>query len=316
MDCPYLWLVTHQIINHLLNFLQGIDPEADETKIPVCSKTKKRKWFLYEIVSNKRNGIDCDKFDYFARDCANVGVTSTFDYRRYFQNVRILDFDDQLQICVRDKEVFNLYELFHTRWSLHHRVYKHKTQAPIEDLVCQAFEIVDEELGIYNGIKDMARFTVLTDSIIYDILRNDKPLMKGAKELLQRVQERKLYKFCGEAQPRTEENCPEEEEIVEQLIQISKESLKKEEIFVHIVNINFGMKKKNPVDNVVFFDKSNKAFKFCKEQVSQMLPQNFHERYVRVYAKSREDIICQKIQKCFKKWCESRNYPNPLVPGG
>jgi len=31
------------------------------------------KEFLFEIVANKRNGIDVDKFDYFARDCLQVG---------------------------------------------------------------------------------------------------------------------------------------------------------------------------------------------------------------------------------------------------
>lgn len=31
-----------------------------------------RKSFLYEIVSNKRNGIDVDKWDYFARYALNT----------------------------------------------------------------------------------------------------------------------------------------------------------------------------------------------------------------------------------------------------
>ena len=30
--------------------------------------------FLYDIVSNHRNGIDVDKFDYFARDCHMLGI--------------------------------------------------------------------------------------------------------------------------------------------------------------------------------------------------------------------------------------------------
>ncbi|XP_028392109.1 deoxynucleoside triphosphate triphosphohydrolase SAMHD1-like isoform X1 [Dendronephthya gigantea] len=302
------------------DLILGKDPEKDEVT-RMCSKTdpNKPKWFLYEIVSNKRNGIDCDKFDYFARDCANVGVTSSFDYRRYFQNVRICEFDDQLQICVRDKEVFNLYELFHTRWSLHHRVYRHKTQAPIQDLVLKAFKEVDDELKISEGI-DTRRFTVLTDSLFYDIVESDpvksSEEMKKAKELLQRIQKRDLYKFCAETQPGTEQDCPEKEKVIKHLIRISAGTLTEEQIFVDIVKINFGMGNKNPVDNVVFFNKSNETFKFRKEQVSQMLPQNFHERYVRVYAQSREDSeSIERIQKCFERFCEIRNYPKPRVPG-
>ncbi len=40
------------------------------------------KEFLYDIVANKRNGIDVDKFDYFARDCHALGLTKSFDESR------------------------------------------------------------------------------------------------------------------------------------------------------------------------------------------------------------------------------------------
>lgn len=43
---------------------------------------RESKTFLYDIVANKRNGIDVDKFDYFARDCHYTGLTKSFDSNR------------------------------------------------------------------------------------------------------------------------------------------------------------------------------------------------------------------------------------------
>ena len=34
-----------------------------------------------QIVANKRNEIDVDKFDYFARDCHHLGIPNSFDFR-------------------------------------------------------------------------------------------------------------------------------------------------------------------------------------------------------------------------------------------
>jgi deoxynucleoside triphosphate triphosphohydrolase SAMHD1 len=45
-------------------------------------KGRDEKSFLYDIVANKRNGIDVDKFDYFARDCHVLGLTKSFDASR------------------------------------------------------------------------------------------------------------------------------------------------------------------------------------------------------------------------------------------
>ena len=46
------------------------------------------KTFLYDIVANKRNGIDVDKFDYFARDCHGLGLTKSFDAKRLMKFAR------------------------------------------------------------------------------------------------------------------------------------------------------------------------------------------------------------------------------------
>ena len=61
------------------------------------------KSFLYEIVANKRNGIDVDKWDYFARDCYCLGMPNNFDMKRYMKFARVISVDSMRQICTRDK---------------------------------------------------------------------------------------------------------------------------------------------------------------------------------------------------------------------
>uniref|UniRef100_A0A3Q1ISP6 HD domain-containing protein n=1 Tax=Anabas testudineus TaxID=64144 RepID=A0A3Q1ISP6_ANATE len=85
------------------------------------------KSFLYEIVSNKTNGVDVDKFDYFARDCHHLGMQNNFDYRRFLKFARVCEAEDgKKHICIRDKEVFNMYDFFYTRYCLHRRAYQHR----------------------------------------------------------------------------------------------------------------------------------------------------------------------------------------------
>ena len=39
--------------------------------------------FLCDIVANKRNSVDVDKWDYLARDCYMCGLKNSFDFKRY-----------------------------------------------------------------------------------------------------------------------------------------------------------------------------------------------------------------------------------------
>jgi len=80
---------------------------------------RKEKSFLYDIVANKRNGIDVDKFDYFARDCHALGLTKSFDAKRLMKFARVFpinrSLDDEkppvLEICYHIKEAWNIHEV-------------------------------------------------------------------------------------------------------------------------------------------------------------------------------------------------------------
>lgn len=313
-------------------------------ELGVCDKKKYKKSFLYEIVNNKRNGIDCDKFDYFARDCHNVGVKSNFDWQRYFFTTLIMPIGDELQICVRDKEVFNLYELFHTRASLHQRVYQHKTEAPIKDMLAEALEQVDKKFRISESIGDMALYTKLTDNITSEISKSDKSDddIEKAKDLLEKIEKRDLYKFCGETylpKPRSPDDINKKiddslssisppmsaekiREAKDLLLKIQPDGDIKQEIKKYLspknpdqnfISITHVGRKEDPIESVNFFNKSGEIIKFPKEQLQQMRPASMTQqaRVVRVYAKSHEDA--DEVKKRFRKFCEEKKYPTVTI---
>eukprot|EP00105_Crassostrea_gigas_P000726 XP_011412641.1 PREDICTED: deoxynucleoside triphosphate triphosphohydrolase SAMHD1 [Crassostrea gigas] len=107
---------------------------------------KEEKSFLYEIVSNKRNGIDVDKWDYFARDCHMLGIKNSFDHTRCIKFARVVEVDNVKQICFRDKEAGNLYEMFHTRDILHRRVCSHSVGNIIDIMISEAMQEANKHI--------------------------------------------------------------------------------------------------------------------------------------------------------------------------
>ncbi|XP_065070668.1 deoxynucleoside triphosphate triphosphohydrolase SAMHD1-like [Rhopilema esculentum] len=312
------------------DLILGKDPKKDNILQKCWSDALNKeieKWFLYEIVSNKRNGIDCDKFDYLMRDCHYVGMKSNFDCLRYFQNTTILPVDGQLQICARDKERFNLYELFHMRWSLHHRVYQHKTTKIVECMLVEALSLVDDKFEIFESIGNMASYTSLTDSIIYEILRSkdDDVRIKTAQRLIKQLQKRQLYKFCGQVNAlvgsqdddimtSSQQILDKGEDGISQEIAAKDESLSSEDVVINIVNITFGMKNDDPIDSVIFFTKSLAPVKLRKEHISEILPQTFREKYIRAY--SRDPNKRKLVEKCFNEWCKDNGFDIPSALDG
>lgn len=312
------------LIKHLI---MGRDPEKEDIEEEYSDKGKvMKKWFLYEIVSNKRTGVDCDKFDYLLRDCHYTGIKSSFDCMRYFQMTRIMPVDGQLQICVRDKECFNLYELFHTRWSLHHRVYQHKTTKIIEAMITEALQKVNETFGIFACTNDMARYTYLTDSVINQICTSssEEDAVLSAKEIITRIHTRNLYKCCGEVKvaPVNHDSDPQPEDGVVQKgeSQIAKEiaeidtQLSPDDIIVQFVEISCGKRQQNPIDLMIFFTKHGQLKEIKRKHISDLLPQKFHEKYIRVCCKdvSQKDLVSGS----FKSWIKKNKLELPHILSG
>ncbi|XP_036961527.1 deoxynucleoside triphosphate triphosphohydrolase SAMHD1-like isoform X2 [Acanthopagrus latus] len=312
-----------------------MDPEKRETPWPYEGRGKEKS-FLYEIVSNKRNGIDVDKFDYFARDCHHLGMKNNFDYRRFIHFARVCEVKGEKQICVRDKEADNIYNMFHTRYYLHKRAYQHKVTKIIETMMTDAFVKADkhikiegskEEYTLSTAMQDMEAYTKLTDCVFERILyptsnelkEAEKTLgsnpehlvseqnpssssneLKEAGQILKRIISRDLYRFVGEIPTNEDVTNAWKEELKKPL----PLELKPEDFVDLVFALDYGMKDKNPVDHLHFYTKENpdKAVKLPKEKVSQLLPTNFSEKIIRFYCKKTDEKSLKAAKDHFDRW--------------
>ncbi|KAH9490961.1 SAM domain and HD [Bulinus truncatus] len=214
----------------------------------VCEGRGKEKAYLYEIVSNKRNSIDVDKFDYFARDCHHLGIKTNFDHNRFMKFARVCEVNGQMQICIRDKEVAKLYNMFYTRWTLHKYAYQHRVKSIIETMVLDAMLKAEKHLKFRgtNGsqcklsecIHDMEAYTALSDDVINMILYSQSE----ARAIIRKIYHRNLYKCVYETNPIKPESLRlTEAEIKDRILVLGgkKKSIDKESVRVHITYLDF-----------------------------------------------------------------------------
>jgi len=171
-------------------------------------KLKKDKKYLYQIISNKENGIDVDRWDYILRDSRQINFSFSFNYSRMLELCRVVEVDGEKIICFRNIERHNIYDLFHVRVNLYFKAMYHKVAMVVEEMIIDAFIEADKNGYIIHdsdGKKyplskaqgDPKALSCMTDHIFYDILYSTDTKFEGAKKLLRRILRRDLYKFVA-----------------------------------------------------------------------------------------------------------------------
>ncbi|MGH0124492.1 UNVERIFIED_CONTAM: hypothetical protein FKN15_077177 [Acipenser sinensis] len=143
--------------------------------------------------------------------------------------------------------------------------------------------------AISTAIQDMEAYTKLTDHIFQQILYSSTPELAEAREILNNVICRKLYKCVGQTQPKSKTKIS------------------------NIISMDYGMKEKNPINNVRFYCKNDprKAIRIRRNQVSQLLPERFAEQLIRVYCKKIDEQSIEAAKKYFVQWCINRDFTKP-----
>ncbi|KAJ7136411.1 hypothetical protein C8R43DRAFT_1020694 [Mycena crocata] len=252
--------------------------------------------YLFQIVANKLNGMDVDKWEYIARDSAAIGDHGNQAALRLINSARVID----NEICYHIKDTLTVYNLFQSRFAIH-SVYNHKTAKAIEFMLVDAWKAADPVMNYADRMADPAKFLHLTDDIVQEIERSVDPRLAQARSILHRLRVRDLYAMAGKAHLPWEHRKVVKERItadvvVQAAVNLSELSdgdarlvaeLTQNHVMVDVVPIHWGMKDRNPLDFIKFFDGKdvNVAFHLAPGDTTLLFPAVFGEVLVRAYTR-------------------------------
>ena len=215
MSCSIL----HSIVEGMDESLQLPDEQVeticDMIKIDFDARKKMEergdeRRFLFDIVSNKVNSVDVDKFDYLARDSRFTNVPISFRHDRVFNYSRVV----ANEICYKRSEYPMIHKLFVSREDMHRAVYTHPKAKSIEFLVCDALVAADPLLRFSERIRNVDDFLTMDDTIVKQIesFRKNTSCLKRRVELdddeeaalekslalIKRFRNRENYRYVGE----------------------------------------------------------------------------------------------------------------------
>jgi hypothetical protein len=194
------------------------------------------------------------------------------------------------------------------RYNLHKRAYQHRVARVIELMQCEALLLANDHFllagkdgaptRMSEAIDDMVAYTGLTDHVLHSIQYSVDPRLAPARALLNAIDQRQIYPFVGQHLMAAGDYVEKAEFITNEILAAAaggedpsnqrERPLESSDIIVEVVEINYGMQGRNPVDQVRFYRPGKDgvhAFAVPSEQVSCLLPTVFKEQYVRVYVK-------------------------------
>ena len=234
----------------------------------------------------------------------STGVKGSVDIGRLMSFMKVIDD----KICFKASEVYNVYELFHTRASCTRRCTRTKSESVeymVVDALAEADVVWNNEIS--NAIWDVKEFVKLDDTILKRIEWSKEPALQRGRDLVQRIRNPGPV-LLRERVLRPGGDIPNFKPVTEADITSCQGDnavpggLKPEDIVVHNMKIDYSMKNKNPVDSVNFFQEypDKHCFHIDKSKVSVLLPKRVHGApKVRVYSKNRSPEYVDAVDKAF-----------------
>lgn len=269
-------------------------------------REKEERMFLYQVVSNPKTGIDADKFDYIARDGLYTGYKTNFDIDQIMNATRVIDGE----MCYSGSRAINLYRLFSNRSDMHAQVYGHKTTCAIEHMIFDIFTEANPVLQFTERPHEE-----LGDDLLFEIERSKNPRLVKAKDLIDRIHRRKLYRSVAQfILPNFYDESRITSNITPEKLSSYSNSLKPEDFIVREFCVNHGMKDRNPLSLARFFSdwNSKKYYSLRNDEISSFLPVHYSEKRYIIYVKN--PIHCDQAKVAVYTLLDEMNCSSLLQP--
>ena len=192
------------------------------------------------------------------RDSFYCGLSYSMDCTRIMKHIRVID----NKLCCLDKSYNYINDMYEVRNKLHKQIYKHKVCLGIELMIVDILILVNEYYNINKSIMNPELFCKLDDNIIDNVYNTNinlfdfkcKKEIYKAKELINKIKNRKLYKLIDES-----------------------ETINYMDNNIFIVKYSLG--NYNPFNNIYFYNKNNLNKKFIKKNTEYN--HNFNEQIKR-----------------------------------
>jgi hypothetical protein len=310
------------LIELCINGLKPGEPWPDNLGRPVTKR------FILDIVSNKRNGIDVDKLDYFMRDslCCYGRTAMDCQVARLLSSCKVISFENECQICFEEKLALGLGDIFTLRAKMHKYAYQHRIVKVIDHMLSDALLAADpfftvrgeggKPVRISECVNDVDGFINLGDWIVNAIRASPDPNLAASQVILNRISERNLYVVAGIAMfARYQHRVTSYHIHQEILANVKDEALAREleaATIVDFISIHYGSSDSagnpdDPINHVSFYNPKSStkcAFRLPKERVSPLFsPSEFGEKSVVLIVRQRS--LAPAASKAFELWKDS-----------
>eukprot|EP00357_Protocruzia_adherens_P012572 CAMPEP_0115042894 /NCGR_PEP_ID=MMETSP0216-20121206/46538_1 /TAXON_ID=223996 /ORGANISM="Protocruzia adherens, Strain Boccale" /LENGTH=441 /DNA_ID=CAMNT_0002425097 /DNA_START=308 /DNA_END=1633 /DNA_ORIENTATION=- len=259
--------------------------------------------WLFDIVANKKNSIDVDKFDYIARDHHHTGRLDTyFDWERMMLSMEVIDG----RICLEKNQGFAVQKLFNTRFQLFKEVYCHDVSMGVEFMIVDILKAANGVYEFHKQLQDPQRYKYLGDSILNEIERSQSPELEKSRDLIRDLRRRRLYHLVGECLYPSE-GLRDEDKVRQDFLNSCETdtTITKDDFVLCVLDLNYANGTTDPISKVDFYDKKEqKRHRFSQNtnSISLLTPKVYSERVLRVFSKNREKT--EALQEKFKVFRE------------